>query len=111
MGRLDEFLGFPRFDPHGDPIPDNKGEIRKINKVPVSALPLNHPAEVVQVTHQSPEMLELLQHKNIRIGIRVEVKKHFNYDNAFELKIRNMLVTISEALAKNIMVAYGHTSK
>ena len=110
VDRLDEFLGHPQFDPHGDPIPDNKGEIRNIHKIAVSLLPLNHPAEVVQVTHQSPEMLELLQHKNIRIGIRLEVKKHFEYDHTLELKIRNTLVTISETLAKNIMVAYGHSS-
>ncbi|HEV7621392.1 MAG TPA: metal-dependent transcriptional regulator, partial [Flavisolibacter sp.] len=70
--RLDEFLGYPQYDPHGDPIPDTKGRIKNINKICLIQLPLNQPAEVKQVTNQNNEMLELLQHKNIGIGSRIE---------------------------------------
>jgi DtxR family transcriptional regulator, Mn-dependent transcriptional regulator len=106
IDRLDEYLGFPQFDPHGDPIPDHKGKIRNLNKVPLFELPFNLPAEVRQVTNQSKEMLQLLQHKNIGIGTRLEVKKHFDFDHSIELKIKNTTVTISEQLAKNIFVTY-----
>src|SRR6476661_7468913 len=58
VDRLDEFLGFPQFDPHGDPIPDSKGRIRNINKIALIDLPLHRQAEVCQVTNQSDEMLE-----------------------------------------------------
>jgi DtxR family Mn-dependent transcriptional regulator len=110
IDRLDEYLGFPPFDPHGDPIPDRKGRIRNISKVPVFDLPLNQAAEVCQVTNQSAEMLELLEHKNIGIGTRVEVKKYFEFDHSFELRVRNQSITISEQLAKNIFVAYEQDS-
>lgn len=106
IDRLDEYLGFPQFDPHGDPIPDNKGKIKNVNKLALFDLPFNRTAEVRQVTNQSKEMLEILEHKNIGIGTRLEVKKHFHFDHSIELKIKNNTVTISEQLAKNIFVTY-----
>jgi DtxR family Mn-dependent transcriptional regulator len=106
IDRLDKYLGYPPFDPHGDPIPDNKGKIKSLNKVSVLELPFNHAAQVRQVTNQSKEMLEILEHKNITIGTKLEVKKHFHFDHSVEVKIRNTTVTISEQLAKNILVTY-----
>jgi DtxR family Mn-dependent transcriptional regulator len=106
IDRLDQYLGFPQFDPHGDPIPDNKGKIKNLNKVSLFELPSNQSAEVRQVTNQSKEMLEILEHKNIGIGTKLEVKKYFPFDHSIELKIKNATVTISEQLAKNIFVTY-----
>lgn len=110
IDRLDKYLGFPQFDPHGDPIPDSKGKIKSINKIAILQLPLYQPAEVCQVTNQSPEMLDLLQHKNITIGTKIEVRKHFEFDRSLELKIKNATVNISDQLAKNIFVLYEPVS-
>ena len=104
--RLDEFLGFPSYDPHGDPIPDSKGKISVRNNISLLLLPKNKTAVVCQVTNQSPEMLELLKHKNIGIGTKLEVRKHFPFDQSLELKIRTKTITISEQLAKNIFVEH-----
>jgi DtxR family transcriptional regulator, Mn-dependent transcriptional regulator len=109
VDRLDEFLGFPPFDPHGDPIPDAKGKIRAVQKLSLDQLPLNQSAEVCQVKNQSAEMLELLHHKNIGIGTRVEVKKLFDFDHSLEVKLKNTTITISEQLAENIFVTYEQT--
>lgn len=111
IDRLDEFLGFPPYDPHGDPIPDSKGKILLRNNLPLALLPKNKQAEVCQVTNQSAEMLELLKHKNIGIGTRLEVKKHFPFDQSIELKIKTKTVTISEQLAKNIFVTHEQITK
>jgi len=104
IDRLDEFLGFPSYDPHGDPIPDSKGKISVRNNFSLTELPKSKAATVCQVTNQSPEMLELLKHKNIGIGTKLEVRKHFPFDQSIELKIKTKTVTISEQLAKNIFV-------
>ena len=111
IDRLDEFLGFPPFDPHGDPIPDPKGKIVTRNHLPLQLLPKNKSGVVCHVTNQSPEMLELLKHKEIGIGTRLEVKKHFPFDHSLEIKIKRQTLTISEQLAKNIFVTYDETSK
>jgi DtxR family Mn-dependent transcriptional regulator len=61
IDKLDEFLGFPRVDPHGDPIPDANGRIEFSKKTGLTELPLNTPAVVSSVSDQSSEILELLQ--------------------------------------------------
>lgn len=107
IDRLDEFLDFPKTDPHGDPIPDAQGRFTLIRQVDLLHLPLNKTGEVSGIGDQSPEMLELLKHKQISLGTRIEVKKIFAFDNSLELKVRNQsIVTVSEHVAKNVFVKY-----
>lgn len=105
VDKLDEFLGFPRVDPHGDPIPDANGKIEVSKKILLTELTLNTAAMVSNVKDQSSSMLELLEHKNISIGTRVEIKKRFEFDDSLEIKIgRQPAFTISKQLAENIFV-------
>ena len=107
IDRMDEYLGFPKTDPHGDPIPDVNGKFERVEQVNLLQLPLNQWAEICSVANQSSGILELLSHKNLAIGTRLEVKKKFTFDNSLEIKIRNQpTVTISEEVAKNIFVKY-----
>lgn len=107
IDRLDEFLDFPKTDPHGDPIPDAQGRFTLIRQVDLLHLPLNKTGEVSGIGDQSPEMLELLKHKQISLGTKIEVKKIFAFDNSLELKVRNQsIVTVSEHVAKNVFVKY-----
>jgi len=105
VDRLDAFLGFPDTDPHGDPIPDSQGRFLPRRQISLSELPLNKVVQVSAIASQTTEMLELLQHKNIRLGTRLEVRKKFPFDNSLEVKIRNRPpVTLSAQVAKNVMV-------
>ena len=105
IDKLDEYLGFPRVDPHGDPIPDANGKIETIRKICLTELPLNIIASVCSVSDQSGEILELLEHKKIALGTKLEIKKKFDFDNSMEIKIRQQPpITISDQLAKNIFV-------
>jgi DtxR family Mn-dependent transcriptional regulator len=106
IDKLDEYLGYPKFDPHGDPIPDSLGKMEANELVNLTELPLNHVAEVCRVLNQSEKMLELLQHKKISIGTKLEVKRKFSFDNSIEIKLRQQpAFSISEQLAKNIYVS------
>jgi len=107
IDKLDEFLDFPRFDPHGDPIPDSNGKIENTKQVCLTDVPINKLSVVGHVSDQSTEMLELLGHKKIGIGTRLEVKKKFSFDQSMEIKVRQQPPThISWDLAKNIFVKY-----
>lgn len=107
IDKLDEYLGFPRFDPHGDPIPDANGKIETSKQVCLTELPLNKTAVVCYVSDQSTEMLELLGHKKIGIGTRLEVKRKFNFDNSLEIRIgKQAPINVSEQLSKNIFAKY-----
>lgn len=101
--RLDNFLGNPAFDPHGDPIPDQKGKIRAIKQANLSSLPLKKTASVSSVKNQSPEMLDLLKHFRIGIGTRIRVNKKFDFDGSVEIKIEKLPATIiSKQVAQNV---------
>ena len=107
IDKLDEFLGFPRVDPHGDPIPDSNGRIPASKKIRLTELSLHHPAIVSNVSDQSSAILELLENKKIKIGVKLEVKKRFEFDGSMEIRIgRQPLFTISNQLAENIFVRY-----
>ena len=107
IDRLDEFLGFPKIDPHGDPIPDSSGKLERAQQFSLTELPLHAQAQVSGIGDQSSEMLELLRHKNIKLGVWLEVKKKFSFDDSLEIKIKNApAVTVSGQVAKNIFVRY-----
>ena len=108
IDKLDEYLAFPKFDPHGDPIPDTNGKMETSKQISLPELPLNKMARICCVANQSELLLEHLQEKKIKIGAMVIVKRKFTYDESLEIKLDNKLVlTISGQLAKNIFVKHG----
>jgi DtxR family Mn-dependent transcriptional regulator len=105
--KLQNFLGNPSFDPHGDPIPDSNGRIPKLNQLNLATLPLNKSALVSSVTNQSPQMLEMLKHYSIAIGTTIKLLKRFEFDGSLEIKVlKQPACIISEQIAKNIFVHY-----
>lgn len=105
IDHLDVFLNHPKFDPHGDPIPDSNGKIVIQHQVRLINVPEGSEAEVTSVGSQSSELLELLKHKNITIGTRLEVKKKFSFDHSVEIKIKtHPLTTLSPQLAQALFV-------
>ena len=107
IDKLDEFLDFPEFDPHGDPIPDSSGKMKSDRQLSLTDLPLHKSAEVCRVMNQSEEMMEALNHNHIRMGTKLEVKRRFGFDNSIEINLRSQpAFTITEQLAKNILVRY-----
>ncbi len=105
--KLQNFLGNPSFDPHGDPIPDSNGRIPKLNQLNLATLPLNKSALVSSVTNQSPQMLEMLKHYSIAIGTTIKLLKRFEFEGSLEIKVlKQPACIISEQIAKNIFVHY-----
>jgi DtxR family Mn-dependent transcriptional regulator len=107
IDKLDEYLAFPKFDPHGDPIPDTNGKMETGKQISLADVAVNKPARICYVANQSPLLLEYLQEKKIKIGAPVIVKRKFIYDNSLEIKLENNLLTITGQLAKNIFVKHG----
>lgn len=107
IDRLDIFLGSPKTDPHGDPIPDHQGRMPVIEQIALLDLPLGTPAAIVSVSNQSSSMLDLLGHNRIGIGTRLQVTRRFDFDHSLEISMAGLpLITISEQLAANLFVTY-----
>jgi DtxR family Mn-dependent transcriptional regulator len=103
--KLDTYLGTPKIDPHGDPIPDINGKLPVIKQINLYGLPVNVAAVVSSVSNQSIQMLEMLKHYGIGIGSKIKVNKVFDFDGSLEIKIsKQPACIISEQVAKNIFV-------
>jgi DtxR family Mn-dependent transcriptional regulator len=105
VDKLDAFLNFPKFDPHGDPIPDSNGKINQQEQMPLFELPLNTMAVITSVQNQSSDLLAFLSNRDIHIGTKLEVKQKLSFDNSIEVKIKNkQSFHISEQVANAIHV-------
>ena len=103
--RLDNFLGNPSFDPHGDPIPDKNGKIPVIKQQSLSDIPYKKNVTVSSVSNQTAQMLDMLRHYNIAIGTQLLVLKKFEFDGSLEIKVsKQNACIISEQVAKNVFV-------
>lgn len=108
--RLDQYLGYPRTDPHGDPIPDPSGYMETAERLCLNDLNLQQSATVTSVGDQSSSLLELLRQKHIGIGTRLTITRRFSYDGSLELQMQHKpTTTISEQLARNIFVRKEET--
>jgi DtxR family Mn-dependent transcriptional regulator len=105
--KLDNYLGAPKIDPHGDPIPDVNGKLPVIKQVNLHGLPEKITATVSSVSNQSSQMLEMLKHYSIAIGSQIKVNRVFDFDGSMEIKVyKQAACVISEQVAKNIFVYY-----
>ena len=69
VDRIEAYLGHPRFDPHGDPIPSADGAMARAEAMPLTDVPVGHQFRVVRVLDQSPEFLRELSDSGIAIGV------------------------------------------
>lgn len=104
IDKLDEYLGFPHFDPHGDPIPDKKGRMKPFSALELTDLPLRQPALVTGIRDQSPPLLDYLEGLNIAIGTQVSVTRRNAFDELLQLKVAATSCTLSMKLAKHLLV-------
>ena len=103
--QLDNFLGNPKFDPHGDPIPDIHGVMIEQEQLKLENISVGILLEVSGVGSQSTELLEILKHHQIAIGSRFMIKRKFSFDQSFEIALNNReLLTISQQLAQALLV-------
>jgi DtxR family Mn-dependent transcriptional regulator len=109
--RIDRYLSYPRFDPHGDPIPDADGQLRDADAVPtlaLSAAPLHVALRVERVLDQDPELLRYLDRVGLVPGARCSVQEVLSFDGMIFLIVAPQdRVSITHALASRLLVSLG----
>jgi DtxR family Mn-dependent transcriptional regulator len=103
--RLDEYLGFPKFDPHGDPIPDEYGDVRARPRQLLNELDLGSTGQIVAVKDSSPAFLRYLDKVGAYIGARIKVMDKTEFDGSVEILVDNKKsIFMSKDVAGNILV-------
>ncbi|WP_445714594.1 metal-dependent transcriptional regulator [Flavobacterium sp.] len=104
INKLDAFLGFPVADPHGDPIPDANGVIKKIEKQLLSEVEINESFHCVGVKDSSTDFLKYLDKQKIALGSVVKVIDKEDFDDTLTVEIDGKRLTISNKIANNLYV-------
>src|SRR5687768_12786649 len=80
--RLEEYLGFPQFDPHGDPIPSASGELKESKRSMLSEIATGVTCQVVGVKDSSTDFLKYLHQINVGIGTKIKVLEKIAFDHS-----------------------------
>lgn len=104
--RLDEFLGHPQFDPHGDPIPSETGEMKQKKQRLLAEMEVNDAGVVVGVNDSQPLFLKYLDKMGISLGSRIRIIDKMPYDNSLEIMLEDSReLLISSEVSKNIFLS------
>ncbi|RYD54958.1 MAG: metal-dependent transcriptional regulator [Sphingobacteriales bacterium] len=103
--RLDEFLGFPDFDPHGDPIPKSNGDLPVSTARLLSDVAPGTMIKIVGVKDTSTAFLQQLERYNLQIGSKLLLTERMAYDNSVVLKDdQENSFQLSDKIAYNLLV-------
>lgn len=103
--RLDSFLGKPKFDPHGEPIPDSSGKLSTQKFRNLSDCEAGNHCTIMGVNDDSSAFLQHLNKAELTLGNQLKIVDVNGYDKSIHAQINNKKNTfISHEVAKNILV-------
>lgn len=103
--RLDEFLGFPKSDPHGDPIPDKNGRFAKTQFTKLIELKIGDSGTITGVSQHSSAFLKHLEKLGLTLGKQIKINDVTDFDGSVEIVISDKQINISREVAKHILIS------
>lgn len=104
INELDKLLDYPTHDPHGDPIPDKSGDIKKSDKVLLFSLAEKAKGVCVGVKDTSSAFLKYLDKHKIALGSEISVVSREDFDDSMVININGTEMSISQTVANNLFV-------
>jgi DtxR family transcriptional regulator, Mn-dependent transcriptional regulator len=103
--KLDEFLGFPKTDPHGEAIPDKNGKMEEVKQIPLSEATSNKKSTLIAVKDDSPTFLKYLSKLGMKLGSKISIVNKTEFDGSQEILIDGKKKAfISRDAAENLLV-------
>lgn len=105
LERMDQLLGHPQFDPHGDPIPTAKGLLKKSRTVPLSTCPAGSMVKVARVSDQDAVFLQFLEREGLTPTIALTVHDQDELADAVSVEFEDgRRLTLGGSAAAKILV-------
>lgn len=104
VNKLDAFLAYPQFDPHGDPIPNEKGELKIKYRKTLSKVAIGETCKLAAVKDNSAAFLQYVVKVGLGISSVIKVVGRQDYDALMEIEVNGELSHVSEKFAENIYV-------
>lgn len=104
IDRLEAFLGYPQFDPHGDPIPNALGVILHNHSLTLAQVQPQLTYKIVGIKNKSPNFLQYIQKIGLTLNQTFKLIEKQDFDLIFTLEINGKQIVISDKLADNVFV-------
>ncbi|MDO9376916.1 MAG: metal-dependent transcriptional regulator [Bacteroidota bacterium] len=104
IDRLDEFLEYPEFDPHGDTIPTAKGELKISFKKTLAEVADGQSCKMVAVKDNSADFLKYVVKVGLGINNNIKVLSKESYDSLLTIEVNGVVSSVSQKFAQNIFV-------
>lgn len=102
--RLDAFLEHPKYDPHGDPIPTEDGEIQKRETYRLADIKAGQSVTIVGVTTDESNFLQYLDKLGLNLGTKVLVTDRIPFDNSIQINLNGSQIVVSGKVASSLSV-------
>lgn len=106
---IDKFLGYPKFDPHGDPIPNEDGVIETRDLLPLPTIGAGETVVVAGVKRSDQDFLQYLDRVGLILDAKVTVLDHLAFDESMQLQVNGKELIASGAVVRNVMVIRGES--
>ena len=108
INSLDQFLNFPKYDPHGDPIPDKDGNITYLkSKIFLSESAIGTVVQVVSVNEDSLLLLKYLDEIGLGLGSKIKVLELYSFDESLKIELDGkQKINLSKKVSENIGVHF-----
>lgn len=107
LDALERKLGYPKYDPHGDPIPTKNGDFPVCKVSALTDIPLNHEASITRIYDDNPELLRYCRELGFVLGARVKVTEHLEFAGTITVLLNGEKhITIGNQVAETILVGY-----
>ena len=105
INRLDQFLGNPKADPHGDPIPNSNGVFAKSKSRLLSEMKEDNQGKFTGVTDHSPAFLSYLDKIGLSLGDTIKIKSIEIFDHSYTLQLKGKNeLTVSNKVANSLLI-------
>lgn len=102
--RLDEALGFPKADPHGDPIPTVDGKLHETEYAPLASCVAGEIVKILRVSDEDPAILQHATKIGVKLNAKVTIREKTEFDGTMMVKVGSKQQFISQRVAEAIFV-------
>ncbi|MDC6383792.1 metal-dependent transcriptional regulator [Flagellimonas taeanensis] len=104
IDKIDALLDFPKYDPHGDPIPTKDGKFMERDKQLLSEMPIHAQGVCVGVKDSSAPFLKFLDKNKIALGNTIKILDKEDFDQSLQIQMEGRELRISHQIASNLYV-------
>lgn len=108
--RMERALGYPEFDPHGDPIPDREGRLRAVDDIALTSLAAGVSGQISRLSDRDPARLAYLTERGFRPGVQLAVREQMPFEGPVRVDIEGTEHLLPHSVARLVRIETGSES-